>query len=154
MKPSRMTAGSLAAVATVLCTLAAYAALDDPLFKLLASDGAEGEWFGLSIAIDGTKAIVGAPGEDGDILTLGAAYIYDTTTAQQLFKLIPNDVESDDQFDFSGRTMGAKVGHWRPWMPISLARSSGVVLDMYFWVRERKRDQYVWGWWSHPRNGG
>ncbi len=42
--------------------------------KLLASDGAVGDYFGKSVAIDGAYAIVGANGADDD---KGSAYVYD-----------------------------------------------------------------------------
>ena len=48
--------------------------------KLTASDAAEGDVFGFSVAISGHVAIVGAPGGDGasptDECNSGAAYIY------------------------------------------------------------------------------
>ena len=69
------------------------------LFKLLPLDSAEGLEFGWSVAIDGTKAIVGAAQDDID--GNGAAYVFDTTTGQQLFKLVANDGASDDMFGIS-----------------------------------------------------
>ncbi|MCH8342837.1 MAG: hypothetical protein IH983_02500 [Planctomycetes bacterium] len=46
--------------------------------KLLASDsaGAFGNGFGLSVAISGTIAVIGAPGHVHDGLTLGSAYVF------------------------------------------------------------------------------
>ncbi len=64
MKYSRMTAGSLAAVATVLSTAPAYADLGDQLAKLLPNDGDTLDQFGWSVAISGPTAIVGAPFDD------------------------------------------------------------------------------------------
>ena len=49
-----------AAAATVLNPAPAYADLGDQLFKLLPDDGAEGDWFGYSVAISGATVIVGA----------------------------------------------------------------------------------------------
>jgi hypothetical protein len=40
-----------------------------------ASDGANKDWFGTSIAIDGLYILVGASGEDGDGTDRGAAYL-------------------------------------------------------------------------------
>ncbi len=59
--------------------------------KLIPSDGTELEWFGTSVAISGTTAIIGTPG-DGDNGTFsGSAYLFNTATGQQLFKLLPSD---------------------------------------------------------------
>ena len=81
----------LAAAASILFIGAVQADLDDPLFKLLSDDGVVNDEFGYSVAISGTKAIVGAwhDGDNGN--NSGSAYIYDTTTGQLLFKLLPND---------------------------------------------------------------
>ncbi len=70
--------------------------------KLLPSDGAEGDHFGWSVAISGATAIVGSPNDDGDNGTdSGSAYFFDTTTGQQLFKLLPNDGAMCDYFGMS-----------------------------------------------------
>ena len=67
--------------------------------KLTASDAAQGDRFGFSVAISGTTAIVGALGElfDGS----GWAYLFDITTGQQLAKLTASDAAQGDQFGFS-----------------------------------------------------
>ena len=54
----------LAAGVTVLSTAPAYADLSDQLAKLLANDGAAGDHFGVSVAISGATAIVGARQDD------------------------------------------------------------------------------------------
>ena len=54
--------------------------------KLSADLSLEESLFGAAVGIDGDRAIVGAPGERG-----GAAYIFDTTNGQQLFRLVPDD---------------------------------------------------------------
>ena len=50
----------LVAAALVLITAPAYADLGDQLFKLLPDDGAADDRFGISVAISGSTAIVGA----------------------------------------------------------------------------------------------
>ena len=71
------------------------------LFKLVPNDGATGDWFGISVAISGDIAIVGSY-QDGDNGTnSGSAYLFDTTTGQQLFKLLPNDGAAGDDFGLS-----------------------------------------------------
>ncbi len=76
---------------------AASADLGDQLFKLLAKDGAADDRFGLSVAISGTTAIVGAFLDDNS----GSAYLFDTTTGLQLFKLLPDDGAFKDRFGIS-----------------------------------------------------
>ena len=41
--------------------------------------------------IHGTTAIVGARFNDDDGFDSGAAYLFDATTGQQIYKLLPND---------------------------------------------------------------
>ena len=85
------------------------------LFKLAGTDTAEGDQFGTSVAISGTTAIVGAPFDADTGAQSGSAYIFDTTTGQQLFKLTANDAAESDQFGISVAISGttAIVGSWR-----------------------------------------
>ena len=91
----------LAAAASVLSTAPAYADLGDQLFKLLADDGAADDFFGISIAISGATAIVGAVWDDDNGRASGSAYLFDTTTGRQIAKLLPNDGAADDRFGWS-----------------------------------------------------
>ena len=95
------------AAATVLSTAPAYADLGDQLFKLLANDGAASDVFGWSVAISGTTAIVGADGVDDNGFVSGAAYLFDTTTGQQIAKLLPDDGAAYDHFGISVAISGA-----------------------------------------------
>ncbi len=70
------------------------------LFKLLPDDGQEGEGFGHSVAISGTTAIIGTPGDDDNGFASGSAYLFDINTGLQLFKLLPDDGDQLDQFGF------------------------------------------------------
>ncbi len=92
----------LAAGAMVLSTASAHADLGDQLFKLLAEDGAADDRFGVSVAISGATAIVGASGDDDNGASSGSAYLFDTTTGRQIAKLLPNDGAA---FDFFGRSV-------------------------------------------------
>ena len=67
----------------VLSTATALADLGDQLAKLLPDDGAEGDIFGVSVAIGGATAIAGAFLDDGNGTNSGSAYRSDTTTGQQ-----------------------------------------------------------------------
>jgi hypothetical protein len=69
--------------------------------KLVAADGAAGDYFGNSVAIssDGNTAIIGAYYDD----TKGSAYIYirSGTTWSQQAKLVPADGAAGDSFGWS-----------------------------------------------------
>ena len=77
------------------------------LFKLTASDAAEFDRFGYSVAIAGTTAIVGAYTEDGVGSASGAVYVFDTTTGQEVFKLTAADAAQSDFFGFSVAISGS-----------------------------------------------
>ena len=82
--------------------------------KLLPDDGAVNDAFGLSVAISGQTAIVGAPGHDDKGFNSGSAYLFDTTTGTQIAKLLADDGAEGDQFGFSVAVSGttAIVGAW------------------------------------------
>ena len=88
----------LATAAFILSPAAAQADLGDQLFKLLPNDNAAGDWFGFSVAISGTTAIVGALQDDDNGNNSGSAYLFDTTTGQQIAKLLPDDGAAGDGF--------------------------------------------------------
>ena len=68
--------------------------------KLLANDGAAGDFFGVSVAISGDYAVVGATGEDAKGTDAGAAYVFKRsgTSWSQEAKLLANDGAAGDQF--------------------------------------------------------
>ncbi|MCZ6835454.1 MAG: FG-GAP repeat protein [Planctomycetota bacterium] len=75
--------------------------------KLLASDGAAGDKFGISVSISGAVgnevAIVGAHSDDDNGSNSGSAYIFrfDGTTWVEEAKLLASDGEADDIFGWS-----------------------------------------------------
>ncbi|MAO23716.1 MAG: hypothetical protein CMJ35_03285 [Phycisphaerae bacterium] len=71
------------------------------LFKLVASDAAENDQFGYSVSISGNTAVIGANRDDDEGSYTGSAYIFDTTTGQQLFKIAASDAAENDQFGYS-----------------------------------------------------
>ncbi len=75
--------------------------------KLLAEDGAAGDLFGVSVAISGATAIVGANLDDDNGAESGSAYLFDTTTGRQIAKLLPDDGAADDRFGHSVAISGA-----------------------------------------------
>ncbi len=96
-----------AAAASILSTAPAHADLGDQLAKLLPDDGAADDEFGRSVAISGTSAIVGAYLDDDDGTDSGSAYLFDTTTGQQIAKLLADDGAAEDRFGISVAISGA-----------------------------------------------
>ena len=77
------------------------AATGSEIAKLVPGDGAADDQFGWSVAISGTTAIIGAPGDDDNGLFSGSAYLIDTTTGSQVAKLLPVDGAALDSFGYS-----------------------------------------------------
>ena len=75
----------------------------NPVFMshLQPSDAASLDDFGDDIAIDGSLALIGAPGNDGAASFSGAAYLFNTTTGAELGKVIASDGQSVDQFGWA-----------------------------------------------------
>ena len=78
----------------------------EELFKLTASDGAPGDWYGYWVAIDGNIAIVGARHADAVGANSGAAYLYDVTTGEELMKLTASDAAAGDEFGYAVKIDG------------------------------------------------
>ncbi|MEM8781337.1 MAG: FG-GAP repeat protein [Planctomycetota bacterium] len=70
-------------------------------FKLTADDGEAGDFFGASVGISGTTAVIGAYFDDDNGQTSGSAYLFDTTTGRQTFKLTPRGGAAGDAFGWS-----------------------------------------------------
>ena len=68
------------------------------LYLLLASDGADGDQFGHSIALDGNIAVIGA---NESLNSAGSAYVFDLSAGQELFKLTALDGSFGDRFGSS-----------------------------------------------------
>src|SRR5690606_33992812 len=69
------------------------------LFKLTASDGGPNDGFGVSVAVSENIAIVGAYRHDhAGGVDAGAAYLFDVTTGQQLYKHAAADAATADGF--------------------------------------------------------
>ncbi len=71
------------------------------IHKLLPNDGSADKYFGWSVSINGTTAIVGAIGDDENGAESGSAYLFDAISGQQIFKLLPNDGATGDRFGSS-----------------------------------------------------
>jgi hypothetical protein len=72
--------------------------------KLVADDGVGGEFFGRSVAMSGTRALVGAPYASVDgTAARGAVYLFDGTTGDwtQTEKIVADSGDPGDAFAFS-----------------------------------------------------
>ena len=84
--------------------------------RLTASDGAEGDQFGISVAVDGNTAVVGAFREDDDDngwVDSGAAYVFTRVDLDsdwsQAAKLTASDGAAGDQFGWSVGVEGGTI---------------------------------------------
>ena len=68
------------------------------LSKLTAPDGAAGDQFGYSVALDAGVALIGAFGHDAAGDNAGAAYLFDAASGLLLSKLLATDGEPEDYF--------------------------------------------------------
>lgn len=68
------------------------------LHKLTAPDGASGDNFGFSVAIDGNYTLISANLDDDNGFESGSAYLFDTTSGNLLQKLAAPDGATYDQF--------------------------------------------------------
>ena len=71
------------------------------LHKLTASDADAGDQFGVSVAISGNYAIIGAPYNDDNGSSSGSAYIFDVSSGNQVHKLTASDAAASDIFGHS-----------------------------------------------------
>ncbi len=69
--------------------------------KLIASDINGGDFFGISVAIGGDTALVGAYADADAGINSGAAYLYDGTTGDPIARLTPSDAAREDFFGAS-----------------------------------------------------
>jgi hypothetical protein len=71
--------------------------------KLLPSDGAADHFFGLSVAVDGDTAVIGAPRDDDNGARSGSAYVFTRTGESwtEQSKLLPSDGADQDRFGWA-----------------------------------------------------
>ena len=89
---------AIAAFMSGVFPMSASAALFDVQRKVIASDDAAFDFFGIAVAIDGNTAIVSAPHNDDNGINSGSAYLIDVSTGQELFKLTASDAAANDEF--------------------------------------------------------
>ncbi len=71
--------------------------------ELLAEDGQGGAYFGISVALDGDTALIGARGESSQGFLAGAAYVFvrSGSSWSQRAKLLATPGDTDDRFGYS-----------------------------------------------------
>lgn len=109
--------GNLAIVGAFESAYVFDVATGEQLWTLRANDAVPRQLFGNSVSIHGNIAVVGAPSlESGD--ELGAAYVFDLSSGEQLFKLTVDapakkfgvDVEVFDDFAIVGASFDSEFG--------------------------------------------
>lgn len=68
--------------------------------KLLPSDGDTGDWFGSSVAIKGSRLLIGAHKDEGSIIDIGASYVFENKCGswEQESKIAASDGQAGDVF--------------------------------------------------------
>lgn len=79
------------------------------LHKLTTHDPERGDRFGMHLDLRGNRAVVGSRYDDDAVKSSGSAYVYDVTTGEQLFKLVPGDTTRNDQFGSAVSIFGDHV---------------------------------------------
>ena len=80
------------------------------LYMLAPADAKAGQNFGLSVAISGKLAVIGAHNDDENGgFAAGAAYVFDLETGAQLHKLMAADGAATDQFGVDVAISGTRV---------------------------------------------
>ncbi len=84
--------------------------------KLVASDGEDRDWFGISVSMSGEYAIVGAHGDVVDGTHSGSAYIFKREGSNWIeqTKLVPSDANVADSFGWSVSIRGDYVAIGAP----------------------------------------
>jgi hypothetical protein len=79
--------------------------------KLTPSDGAAWDWFGSSVSVSGTTAIVGAWGNDENGSSSGAAYVFEKSGGiwSEVAKLTATDAAPNDRFGGAVSIFGTTV---------------------------------------------
>ncbi|MCH7976787.1 MAG: T9SS type A sorting domain-containing protein, partial [Bacteroidetes bacterium] len=76
--------------------------------KLTAADGAQADFFGISVSLSGDRALIGAHQDDDAGDTSGSAYVFvfDGTSWTEEAKLTASDAAAEDHFGYSVSLLG------------------------------------------------
>lgn len=104
----------------------------EQLLKLIPENGMRGDFFGASVSISGSVAIVGAPRDHTNGEYSGAVYLFDVHTGVQIAKLLPSDGMPDDFFgvQVSSSDTTLIVAAVRELPSVHLPRGSVYVFDL------------------------
>ena len=172
--------GILTAFAMVNGAAGGTAALLTPqLKKLIASDDAQNDLFGLSVTLEGDLAIIGVPHQNIGTLETGAVYIFQEDAGGignwgEFKKITPSDGAAGDHYgiyvDFDGVTLAVgsrdtnglvggvyiyerNLGGADNWGEVKKTTSGdGTAGDFYGWAAALHGDRLVVGAYAH--NGG
>lgn len=118
----------LLALAALPCVL--FALISNEVSKLTPADGATGDAFGWSMALDGTTLVVGAKLSDSDEPHSGAAYVFDMTGGNLVTKLVPIGGNVGDEFGHAVAVSGNLVAVGSPYdQPLGPDSGSAYVYD-------------------------
>ncbi len=114
--------------------------------KLVALDGAAGDDFGATVAVDGAIAVVGAPEDDDDGSSSGAAYVFrfDGTDWSQEQKLTASDAAGGDDFGFAVAISGDMIVVGAPRDDTAAGSRAGSAYAFLF-----DAGQQQWVQWDH-----
>lgn len=101
-----------------------------PLQKLVASDAAEFDFFGRSVAIHEDRVLVGAYQDDGSLSDTGSAYFYDVPTLAH--SVTPSSVMAGDTLTAAG--CGGKPGGGLLWAAVAVDQTpifAGIAVSMF-----------------------
>ena len=79
------------------------------LHKLVASDGTSFDFFGFSVAVSPTRALVGAVIDDVGANASGSVYVFDSVNGTETMKLTASDAASGDRFGFAVALSGDRA---------------------------------------------
>ncbi len=74
---------------------------------ITVSDGYEYDYFGCSVSISGDYVVAGSYGYwNGNVISCGCSYVFDTSTGNQLYRLLAEAGDANDHFGFSVSVSG------------------------------------------------
>ena len=111
----RITLSMLAFGAIVVGGTPAVAGVGEQVAKLMPVDAQADDWFGVSVALGGGRALVGAYRDDARGVDSGSAYLFDASTGAEQRRLVASDGSASDGFGFSVALEAntALVGAWK-----------------------------------------
>lgn len=77
--------------------------------RLVPTDGSSGDDFGWSVAVDGTRVLVGAPEHENVGSDTGAVYVFDSSTGSELDTIVPDATMPGDRFGSVVATSDARA---------------------------------------------